>query len=143
MCNAPARFRIQSFSAAANRTTRARNLETILGHLEQEEVESNEHAKNYHGHFVGTCYRVSCRRANSGHFDLKGERLGESLESFKQIHLLAQCVKNEPARQTQLGEDRRTIHKDVSFAGLPAVPDADCSARIIQGSVSKFLAPVR
>ncbi|HVS87691.1 MAG TPA: hypothetical protein VHF01_05675 [Candidatus Acidoferrum sp.] len=63
---------------------------------------------------------------NSGHFDLKGERLGESLESFKKIHPLAHCSKNDPERQVQLGEDGCTVYRGVSFAGLPAVSDADC-----------------
>ena len=62
----------------------------------------------------------------SGHFDLKGERLGESLESFKKTHPLAHCYKNDPESQVQLGEDGCTVFRGVSFAGLPAQPDADC-----------------
>jgi hypothetical protein len=59
------------------------------------------------------------------HFDLKGETLGESLESFKKIHPSVRCEKNEPARQAEWGEEGCALHKDISFA-LPALADADC-----------------
>jgi hypothetical protein len=60
------------------------------------------------------------------HFDLKGETLGESLESFQKIHPSARCHKNPPEKVPMFGEDTCTVHRGISFAGLPALTDPDC-----------------
>src|SRR5215472_1594912 len=62
----------------------------------------------------------------AAHFDLKGESIGESLETFKAKHPDARCSKVEPERVAEWGEDACTVQKGVSFAGLPALVDGDC-----------------
>jgi hypothetical protein len=59
-------------------------------------------------------------------FDLKGETIGETLETFKSLHPSARCSKIEPERKAQLGEEGCMVYKGISFAGLPALSDADC-----------------
>jgi hypothetical protein len=60
------------------------------------------------------------------HFELKGERTGESLETFKALHPTAQCSKSASENRPQLDNDGCVVHGGVSFAGLPAPTDSDC-----------------
>jgi hypothetical protein len=69
---------------------------------------------------------LSAQKPVPSHFDLKGERLGESLEAFKKAHPDAQCSTHAPERQAELGQDVCVVYRSISFAGLPALNDAEC-----------------
>jgi hypothetical protein len=60
------------------------------------------------------------------HFELKGERLGESLEAFNALHPTALCSKSASENRPQLDDDGCVVLGGVSFAGLPAPTDSDC-----------------